>query len=280
MGALEDAIAAGDTAKQAELSSFFREAQANHITPSDYVRDETGHYYIADPAKREARARMVAAAEVEAATKRKTLADLVALAQGVKGLDPEGQAAVLGRYGINFKPRDKDAEILKRQVLLQTMRDASRQGRASGALPADLVGSIGTKDFRQRLQDAAGTLDRRSVDTLMDLDRKEREFQAKGIAKPGKLSPFAQRLREMEALGVPITEDVVRGVYTPASVVPSPTDPTRRGRPVSLSALAGLTGGAGAEEDEPIGENPVVSEIDDRRRRLRSTLFGGGSADY
>jgi len=277
MGALEDAIAAGDTAKQAELSSFFRDAQANHLTLSDFVRDPGGSISIADPAKREAYARLKGAAEVNRATQLKTLSDLVALAQGVKGLDPEGQAAVLGRYGINFKPRNKEAEILDRQLKVLAARN---QGRASGALPADLVSAIGTNDFRRRLQDAAGTLDRRSLDTLMDLDRKEREFQAKGVTKPGKLSPYAQRLREMEALGIPITEDVVRGVYTPTSIIPSPIDQTRRGRPVSLSALAGLTGGAGAEENEPIGENPVVSEIDDRRRRLRSTLFGGGGADY
>lgn len=204
---------------------------------------------------------------------------------------PEAGQAALSRFGIQAGPVDNRRDAaLRQQMQLAAFREAIRGSRGTkGGLPSDLVGAIGTPDFRRHLQDAAGTLDRQSVDTLLDLDRKEREFQVKGVAKPGKLSPFAQKLREMEALGIPITEETVRGVYGNKEDVIDKGETTggvfgfggtkRPPRQISLSALAGLTGGEGPEA-ATVDEEGSATGTDDRRNRLRGRLFGGGGADY
>lgn len=203
MGALEDAIAAGDVARQRELSSFFRDAAANSLSLSDLVANSGGPgYYIADPVKRAAAARIAGRAEVERATQEKTLSDLVRLAQSTRGLDPEAQAAILRRYGINFTPqRITQAQIAGQAAVNRAAIQA--QLKANG-VSGDLIGSIGTPDFQTRLSDVAnsGRLDRETLQTLYNLDRQERTLAFQQQRQPQPRGSLRERaFAEINARG-------------------------------------------------------------------------------
>jgi len=195
------------------------------------------------------------------------------------GINPEAGQAALTRYGINTPVgQSRQQAALQQQMQLAAFRAALSGKKGGGALPPDLIGAIGTPDFGAQLRSSVGSLDRQSVEMLMNLDRQERQFQAKGVAKPGKASPYLLKLREMEALGIPITEETVRGAYGNKENVIDKGSTTGGHwwgggtkvppRQISLSALAGL--GGGATQDLPTD----VAAPDDRMRRLGSTLFG------
>lgn len=297
MGALEDAIAAGDTAKQAELSSFFRDAQANNITGADFAPNPSGRgYYIPDPAKREAYARIQVAGERQNREQRQQLADLIAVAKGIDDLDPQIQQNILQSLGIGGRggrpPAAVQKAMIDRQRALEVARMQARgrvqaSGQQGRPIPAGIIGTIGTPQFRQQVQSAAqqGQLDRQSFATLANLDRQEREFQARSN-RPGRLSPAAKKLREMEALGILIDENTARDIYAPTSMntLTGREDPRRR-QPLSLSGLAGLTGSAPDERNVPANQESGQDELriydtgeEERRRRLRAIIAGG--AEY
>ena len=160
--------------------------------------------------------------------------------------------------------------------------DAAQRGKGGGGLPPALVGAIGTPDFRQRLQDTAGTLDRQSLDTLMNLDRQERQFQLKSGADTTKKSATYEKLRAMAAMGVPLTEDIVMGATNPG-IAKSKTYQEAlaarnkaSGNPPRLFSLGQLTGIADPSQASAQSPDQPADLIapDGRMRRLGSTLFG------
>ncbi len=196
--------------------------------------------------------------------------------------NPEAAQAALSRYGINAPVgQSRRQAALQQAMQLAAFKAAIGGKKGGGGLPPDLVGAIGTPDFGQRLKDAVagGSIDRESLQTLYGLDQRERQFQAKGVAKPGKLSPYGQKLQEMEALGIPITMDTVREIYKS----PAPKDNTPNAfmrffgadtppPPATLSPsavfrqAAGLAGG----QEQPAD----VAAPEDRMNQLESQLFG------
>jgi len=174
---------------------------------------------------------------------------------------------------------------LKRLVDLprrQQAFDAAQTGKQGTLLPPDLVGAIGTPDFHQRLQDSAGRLDSKSLNTLMNLDRQERQFQMKSGASATKKSATYEKLRQMSALGIPITEDVIMGVTNPGiarsksyqeALAARNTASGNPPRLFSLGQIAGIADPSQAAAQSPDQPAPVAAP-EDRMRRLGSTLFG------
>lgn len=210
-------------------------------------------------------------------------ADMGGLANLIRASEshPEAGQAALARYGINVPAgmNRRDA-ALRNALQIEAFRSAAR-GR--GAIPSNLVGSIGTPDFGRRLQDAlsTGALDRQGVQTLYDLDRKEREFQTRSN-KPGKPSPVYEKLRQIAAQGIPLTEDIVMGITSPAvAKLPAYKEALAKRqaeggeqRTFSLGQFAGLD--SGTEEAAPSPETGMQASQDERRQRLRGLLTGGG----
>lgn len=152
MGALEDAIAAGNFQQAAELSPFFAQAQANAIGPED-ISTVLGQTVIADPVKRAAFARIMARGGQQQQQQQAQQKRFLALLQALRGTSEDVQSSVLGRAG--FKMPRMGSSLMK-QIMLAQLRSSLERPEREERLRQ------GREGIRQRKESAQETAEFRA----------------------------------------------------------------------------------------------------------------------